>query len=112
MHQTKEQVKEILRRAEFLKEERTLKRRTAVCVLGSAACVGLLAFVCFFLPELSEGSGELASLHYGSALFRGPLAGLVLTALLSFALGILVTLLVLHIRKWKELERERKKGKW
>ena len=66
----------------------------------------MIAVICF-LPELRQASEQAPVRQYGSLILALPAAGYVLIALLSFALGVAVTLLCQHWKRQKELERVR-----
>ena len=108
MRSTDEQLREIMRRAEIVKEKRILRKRIYAGAIASFACVALLIAVCFYLPRLSVIQAAPGLQQYGSLLLAAPYMGYVVVGVLAFALGICVTLLCVHWKALKQKERERK----
>ena len=108
MRNTDEQLKEILRRAEIVKEKRIIRKRLYASVLASCACVALLIAVCFCLPQLTVMSESPGMQQYGSLLLAAPYTGYIVVGVLAFALGVCVTLLCIHWKALKQKEQERK----
>ena len=65
----------------------------------------LIAVICF-LPELRQASEQTPIRQYGSLILTLPAAGHVMVALLSFILGVAVTLLCRHWKQRKKQECE------
>lgn len=106
MRNTDEQLREILRRAETVKEKRSIQKRLRASALASCVCVILLIAVIGSLPRLTVLSQDIAAGQYGSLLLAAPYMGYVVVGVLAFALGVCVTLLSLQWRKLKEKERD------
>ena len=91
----------ILRRAGQLRRRQKLLRAMRAEGACAAACAALLALVFTHMPApeaLSDGASP-----YGSLIFASRAAGVVI-GVLSFALGVCVTLLCLHRRRLRETE--------
>ena len=107
MRSTDEQLQEIMRRAEIVKEKRTIRKRLHAGALASCACVALLIAVCFCLPQLTAVSGSAGMQQFGSLLLAAPYTGYVVVGVLAFALGVCVSLLCIHWKALKQKERDR-----
>lgn len=108
MHSTDEQLKEIMRRAETVKEKRVIKKRIRASAFAAAAFAALLIAVCIYIPKLdvvSDGSGMQ---RYGSLLIKAPYMGYVVVGVIAFALGICVTFLCINWKRLKQKDLNRK----
>ena len=105
MRNTDEQLQEIMRRAETVKEKRSIRKRLRASALASCVCVILLIAVSVYLPRLTAISQDTAAGQYGSLLLAASYMGYVVVGVLAFALGVCVTLLSIQWRKLKEKER-------
>ena len=103
MRNTDEQLQEIMRRGEIVKEKRIMRKRLHASAIASCACVALLVAVCFCLPQLTVVSDNAGLQQYGSLLLAAPYMGYVVVGVLAFALGVCVTLLCVH---WKRLKQK------
>ena len=108
MRNTDEQLQEILRRAEIVKEKRIIRKRIYASALASCVCVALLIAVRFCLPQLTVMPENAGMQHYGSLLLAPPYTGYVVVGVLAFALGVCITLLCIHWKALRQKERERK----
>ena len=108
MRSTDEQLQEVLRRAEIVKEKRSIRKRLHASAIASCACVALLIAVCFCLPQLTVVSENAAMQQYGSLLLAAPYTGYVVVGVIAFALGVCVTLLCLYWKALKQKERNQK----
>ena len=106
MRSIEEQMKEIKRRKEIYQAMKSLRRKMIAEAVSAGVCVVMMIAVVSFLPELRLASEQAPVRQYGSLILALPAAGYVLIALLSFALGIAVTLLCQHWKQRKEKERE------
>ncbi|NLU24886.1 MAG: hypothetical protein GXW99_09340 [Clostridiales bacterium] len=82
-----------------MREKQHNRRITLASGLSCAVCLCLIAATVKYLPFMERQTENTIPLYYGSALFKSPAAGLILIILLSFALGISVTLLCRSLRK-------------
>jgi len=108
MRNTDLQLQEILKRAEIVREKRSIRRRIRADALAACMCCGLLAVVSFWLPRLGMISAADTERRYGSLLLATPYMGYVAVSVLAFALGVFVTLLCVH---WKRLDRRERENK-
>ena len=106
MRSIEEQMTEIKRRKGIYQDIKTLRRKMIAEMVSAGICIAMMIAVICFLPELWQASGQAPIRQYGSLILVLPAAGYVLVALLSFVLGIIVTLLCQHWKKRKEKERE------
>ena len=108
MHSTDEQLKEIMRRAETVKETRSRKKQLRASALASGICAALLIAVCICLPQLTVMSENAGMQQYGSLLLAAPYTGYIVVGVFAFALGVRVTLLCIHWKALKQKEQDRK----
>ena len=108
MRNTDEQLQEGMRRAETVKEKRSIRKRLRASALASCVCVILLIAVSIYLPRLTAISQDTAAGQYGSLLLAAPYTGYVVVGVIAFALGVCVTLLCIHWKALKQKEQERK----
>ena len=108
MRNTEEQLREIMRRAETVKEKRSIQKRLRASALASCVCMFLLIVVSVYLPRLTAISQDTAAGQYGSLLLAAPYTGYIVVGVLAFALGVCITLLCLHWKALKQKEQERK----
>ena len=108
MRSTDEQLQEIMRRAEIVKEKRFMRKRLHASAFASCVCVALLTAVCFYLPRLSVTQETPDMKNYGSLLLAAPYMGYVVVGVLAFALGVFITLLCVHWKRLKEKDQVEK----
>ena len=108
MRNTDEQLREIMRRADTVKEKRSIQKRVLGSALASCVCVILLMAVSIYLPRLTAISQNTAAGQYGSLLLAAPYTGYIVVGVLAFALGVCITLLCLHWKALRQKEQERK----
>ena len=108
MRSTDEQLQEILRRAETVKETRSLRKQLRASAMAACVCGVLLILVCLYLPRLSAIQKTPDFQRYGSLLLAAPYMGYVMVGVLAFALGVCITLLCIHWKALKQKEQERK----
>ena len=106
MRSTDEQLQEIMRRTELIKEKRIIKKAILTDALASCVCLALLIAVAVYLPNLAPALNVNAETQYGSLLIAAPYIGYVIVGFLALALGICVALLCVHWRKWKERKQK------
>lgn len=107
MRSTDEQLKEILRRSEAIKEKRAIQKRLRASALASCACAALLIAVFAYLPRIKDTAQSSTAQRYGSLLLTAPYMGYVVVGALAFLLGICVTILCIQWKKLKQKERDR-----
>lgn len=79
-----------------------MKKTVLADAIASGFCLALLIAVAVYLPHLTVAQGASAATQYGSLLLAAPCIGYVIVGLLAFALGVTLTLLCAHWKKWKE----------
>ena len=97
-----------MRRAEIVKEKRSIRKRIHASAIASCACVALLIAVCFCLPRLTFMTESTGMQQYGSLLLAAPYTGYVVVGVIAFALGVCVALLCIHWKALKQKEQDRK----
>ena len=108
MRSTDEQLQEIMRRGEIVKEKRSIRKGIRASALVSCVCAVLLIAVCFYLPRLSVTQETPDMKNYGSLLLAAPYMGYVVVGVLAFALGVCITLLCVHWKRLKEKDQVEK----
>lgn len=108
MRSTDEQLQEIMGRAEFVKEKRSMRKRLHASAMASCVCAALLIAACVFLPQLAVMQENAGMQQYGSLLLAAPYTGYVVVGVIAFALGVCVTLLCIHWKALRQKEQDRK----
>ena len=99
MRSTEEQLDEIMIRSERIKKMRSIKRRALTEGAAGVFCLALIVFICIQLPQIPHVPQEAGMHRYGSLLMESGYSGYILVSLLSFILGVCVTLLLVHLRE-------------
>lgn len=107
MRSTDEQLREILKRADYIKEKKTSQKAVASYALASCACIALMAVTSFYLQNVSAAGNAEGNVRYGSLLLNTSYMGYVVIGILAFLLGVCITLLFLRLRKLRKKERDR-----
>ena len=97
MRSIEEQMSEIRRRSSLYREKKQI-RRLSLLAAGMGA---MLVMILMFAPGVSGTVGESSSV-LGATILGPEAGGYVIAALLSFALGIIVTLITQKYRKTDE----------
>jgi len=105
MRSTDEQLREIMKRAETVREDHAARGAFRASVLASCVCVLLIAAVCFNLPGLQIKQSGADLQQYGSLLLAAPYIGYIMVGILAFALGVCVTFLCISWRRMKHKDR-------
>lgn len=105
MRNTELQMREILSRAEKLRDRRKLQKRLWLGAGSCALSVLLLIFVAASLPALSVQTEAPASGAFGSFILGTPVLGYVLVGVLSFALGAVTLWFCMDLRRWRRLDK-------
>ena len=105
MRSSDERLKEIIKRADTVQKTAQIRRTALAQAAASAVCLALLILVCVIIPDTEITAGGMTNVHYGSLLLEASYTGYVVVAVLAFALGILLTLLALQLRKLNQLSR-------
>ena len=108
MRSTDEQLREIMGRAEVVRENRSIRKRVIRSAWACAVCAVLLAVVCAYVPRLSAARETARLQRYGSLLLEAPYMGFVVIGLVAFLLGVCVTLLCFYWKRMKDKERRRR----
>ena len=98
MRSIEEQMNEIRRRKTVYSEHKKIHKLTAYATCTSLILIGIMLFA----PTVTGSIGEGAVSIYGATILGPEAGGYVLVAILSFTLGIVITLLIQHKRNLKE----------
>ena len=94
-----EAFEEIRRRGREMKRQRE-KMLTEICAAASGTLSLSLLLVIGLFTEDTAGTGAYS--HYGSFLLSPEAGGYILAAVIAFALGVAVTLLIRYLKKKKK----------
>ena len=94
---------EIMKRADGVRETRSMKKQIIGYSIAVAACLVLIIAVSAFLPKINETASANEAQHYGSLILATPYMGYVAIGVLAFGLGICVTLLC---NCWRTMNRK------
>ena len=111
MRTTDEQLREILERADRVTAKRKLKSWILTDVASLCLCLVLLIMTATFLPGIAPSSAGAGGDNYGSLILSTSHMGYVVIGVIAFAAGVFVTLLSLHYRKLKSIDREKEQGR-
>ena len=106
MRDIKDQISEVSRRREIYTDIKKLRRKIIGEITTGLICVALVVSVACNIPALGKVSEQTPVMQYGSMILAVPTVGYVLISILFFVLGIVVTLLCQHYKKYKEKEQD------
>ena len=106
MRSTDDQLREIMKRADHVKEERASRKAVLSCALSACACIALLVVTSLHMPGLTQADTPEAHGHYGSLMLNTSYMGYVVIGVLAFALGVCLTLLCTRIADQRKKERD------
>ena len=106
-----EQLAEILRRSDGVKEKRALRRKITRDLVSLSFCAVLLLVTGLLIPRVEMTSSFGTAGSYGSLILGTADTGYVVIGVCAFLTGICVTILSQHYRKWKELNRKEEDGR-
>ena len=106
MRSTDDQLREIMKRANFVAEKKASEKAALSYALSSCACIALLVVTSFYLKNLSSTVTSEAQGHYGSLMLSTSYMGYVVIGTLAFLLGVSVTMLSIHLRRMRKKGRE------
>ncbi len=110
MRNTSERVAAVKARIKEIEDQKLNRRNSTIIISSVASCLALIIITAFTLP------GAVANLPNNNAAYIGPAASLfanggalgnILIGLLSFTLGVCVTILCYRIRQRNMADKER-----
>jgi len=96
-----DQLNEIMKRSEILKNKEKNRNYIIGYAIAGAVCVSLMILVAVSIGNINTATGINEPSGYGSLIISAPYMGYVLIGLLSFILGILATLMCMKMKKCK-----------
>ena len=105
---SEEQLNEILKRSDELKRKRASMKRILSYCSGIAACFICMILTAVFIPAVTDGSRSIGDMRYGSLILSTGNMGYVIIAFLAFILGILITLLCVHLKELNKINKTEK----
>ena len=106
MHDIEEQISEVNRRRKIYTDIKRLRKKIIGEITAGLICVVLVITVASNIPALELISEQTPVKQYGSMILAVPTVGYVLIAILFFILGVVVTLLCQHYKRYKEREQD------
>lgn len=102
-----DQMTEIFRRSDILKEKRKVGSALIGYAVSIAACLAVIAAAGIMISGMNTENSASSMSRYGSLIITAPYMGYVIVGLLTFILGILVTLLCKKMVDLKKLEEDK-----
>ena len=106
MRSTDNQLQEIMKRADHIKERKSSQKVVFSCAVSACACMVLMVMTFIYIPKLSSSGTVDASVQYGSLLLRASYMGYVVIGILAFLLGVSITFLCIHLKKMRKKASE------
>lgn len=103
MHSMDEQMCEIMKRAENVKEKRAIRKRLYVSAVMAAVCLILLVGAAVAIPLFANTARQSLNGRYGSLLLTAPQMRYVVIGVLAFVTGICFTVFCLN---WREMNKK------
>ena len=104
MRSIDDQMAEVFRRSDILKEKKKVGSAMAGYIVSIAACLALIVVTAIMISGMNTESTVSSMSGYGSLIITAPYMGYVIVGLLAFILGILLTLLCKKMMDLKKLE--------
>ena len=108
MRTDEDRIQAMHRRAADIKKEKRQCRVRLISAAGISICIAAIILMSVCMPGLSgyyvadtSATGMHASIFNGNSFL-----GLIIIGIVSFLLGIAVTILCFRLKKWQELEHE------
>ena len=108
MRTDEDRIQAMHRRAADIKKEKRQFRVRLISAAGISICIAAIILMSVCIPGLSgyyvadtSATGMHASIFNGNSFL-----GLIIIGIVSFLLGIAVTILCFRLKKWQELEHE------
>ena len=95
------------------RQRREQRRRSTITTLSAAACLVLIVGVSFAMPSVVAGirPGDYAGYETAASMYGGGAAlGYIVIGLLSFLLGVCVTVLCFRLRQMNREDSSDRKG--
>lgn len=108
MHSIDEQLCQIERRANALRDRRTVRRRRLAQAAAVVACLAVVVCVSQVIARVPGAPGSMGNAPFGSLISSGAAMGYVVVGLIGFFLGIVATAFCRALRrKSADSRRER-----
>ena len=108
MRMDEDRIQAMHRRAADIKKEKRQFRVRLISAAGISICIAAIILMAVCMPGFSgyyvadtSATGMHASIFNGNSFL-----GLIIIGIVSFLLGIAVTILCFRLKKWQELEHE------
>ena len=108
MRTDEDRIQAMHRRAADIKKEKRQFRVRLISIAGISICIAAIILMSVCMPGFSgyyvadtSATGMHASIFNGNSFL-----GLIIIGIVSFLLGIAVTILCFRLKKWQELEHE------
>ena len=113
MRSHEERVTETKRRIAARQQEKRLRRNTITMASAVAACFALLIGASFAMPGIAASiqTGDYSGFETAASIFHGAAAlGYIVIGLLSFLLGVCVTVLCFRLRQMNREDDQNKES--
>ena len=107
MRSIDDQMTEIFKRSDILKEKKKVSSALIGYAVSIAACLAVLVMAGIMISGLNTEDSASSMSRYGSLIITAPYMGYVIVGLLTFILGILATLLCKKMVELKKLEEDK-----
>lgn len=108
MRSNGERVAAVRRRVEQIERQKRQRRNRLMALSAAAACLAVIIGLSFAMPGISEklAAGNYMEYETAASIFGGSAAaGYIIIGLLSFALGICVTVLCFKITAFRKKDK-------
>jgi len=103
MRQIDDQLSEILRRTDIIREKTKLKKQMLTEAAVSVICFAFIALSLFNMPEPGSAAGD--ETRYGSLILSSQYIGYIVIGALAFIIGVCVTLLCIQWKKYNSCKK-------
>ena len=115
MRSHEERIAEAKRRIAKMEREKRLRRNTITAASAVAACLALIVGVSFIMPDIAVKiqTGGYAGFETAASIFHGGAAlGYIVIGLLTFLLGVCVTVLCFRLRQMHREDTRDTERRW
>ena len=104
MRDMNDQLKEILKRSDNIKEKKTMMKTSVTYGIATVSLIALIIMAAIKIPNINSSNIQNIEGHYGSLMLNTYYMSYVVIGLLSFLLGITTVLLCMQINKMRKKE--------
>lgn len=101
-----EQFDEIIKRSEKIKRNKAYNVMAAKAGFTAFFGIAVIVLAVVFMPSFTEDADVYNTSKYGSLILSTPFLGYIVIGILAFALGVLVTVFAVKLKKLDEYRKE------